>query len=326
VSRFQKAVASQKYLKMALYGAAGSGKTLTSLLIAEGLANGDKKRIAYVDTELGTEFYAQNIPARTGHPKAFDFDRVVTRSVRETLAAVSEIDPKEHSVIVIDSLTHLWESAGNAYTGKKTSGSGIAMQAWGEIKKPYKKLISTLLDSEAHVIICGREGLATEETDDGEMKIVGRKMKSEGETQYEPHILGRMIPEREKSGEQVIRIFFEKDRSGVLSGKTFTWPNFATIQPVIDILNDKAKAKRGAQDATSATDAAAIEAAAENAKAERMDLYNTIRTALSNARNADELKAAWSLTAGKKTKLGDYFEQLEALKDQRKSEILAEVA
>ena len=72
--------------------------------------------------------------------------------------------------------------------------------------------------------------------------------------------------------------------------------------------------------------AAQLEAEADKAKAERADLYNVIRTALSNAHNADELKAAWLLTQGKKQKLGDSFELLETLKDSRKSEILAEVA
>lgn len=326
VSRFTKAVSQQKFLKMALYGAAGSGKTLTSLLMAEGLAAQTKKRIAYVDTELGTEFYAQAIPARTIHPKEFDFDRIVTRSLMETLAAISEIDPKEHGVIVVDSITHLWESARNAYSGKKTGSGGIPMQAWGDIKRPWKKLISLLLDGEFHMIMCGREGIATEETDDGEMKIVGRKMKAEGETSYEPHVLGRMIPERQKNGEQTIQVFFEKDRSGVLAGKTLAWPNYATIAPVVEILTGKSQAKLGDQDATAEQDAAQLEAEADKAKAERADLYNVIRTALSNARNAEELKAAWMLTQGKKQKLGDSFELLETLKDSRKGEILAEVA
>mgnify|MGYP003553603422 CR=1 FL=1 len=326
MGKFAKAVSQQKYLKLALYGAAGSGKTLTSLLFAEGLAGTIGKRIAYVDTELGTEFYAQAIPARTVHPKAFDFDRIVTRSLMETLSAISEIDPKEHGVVVVDSITHLWESARNAYSGKKTGTGGIPMQAWGDIKRPWKKLISLLLDGEFHLILCGREGIATEETDDGEMKIVGRKMKAEGETAYEPHVLGRMIPERQKSGEQIIQVFFEKDRSGVLAGKTLAWPNYATIQPVVEILTGKTQAKLGDQDATAEQDAAQLEAEADKAKAERADLYNVIRTALSNARNADELKAAWMLTQGKKQKLGDSFELLETLKDSRKGEILAEVA
>jgi KaiC/GvpD/RAD55 family RecA-like ATPase len=118
---FQKAKSEQAYFKAALYGKAGTGKTLTSLLWAEGLAARDKKRVAYIDTERGTEFYAMDIAQRKVHPKAFDFDRLITRSIMETVEAVESIDPAEHSVVVIDSITHLWEAARAAYTGKLMS-------------------------------------------------------------------------------------------------------------------------------------------------------------------------------------------------------------
>src|SRR5688572_723848 len=101
--------------------------------MAEGLAARDGKRVAYVDTERGTEFYAIKIPERTVHPAAFDFDRLVTTSLMEVLEAVESIDPAIHSVVVIDSITHLWEAAQNAYTGPRTSKGGIPIQAWGPI-------------------------------------------------------------------------------------------------------------------------------------------------------------------------------------------------
>jgi pantothenate kinase-related protein Tda10 len=56
---FRKAKGEQAAIKMGLYGPPGSGKTFTSLLIAEGLAAITGKRIAYVDTERGTDFYSQ---------------------------------------------------------------------------------------------------------------------------------------------------------------------------------------------------------------------------------------------------------------------------
>jgi pantothenate kinase-related protein Tda10 len=56
---FRKAKAEQAALKIGIYGPPGSGKTFTSLLIAEGLGKISGKRVAYVDTERGTDFYAQ---------------------------------------------------------------------------------------------------------------------------------------------------------------------------------------------------------------------------------------------------------------------------
>ena len=47
MTAFQKPQALKAALKMALYGPAGSGKTFTALLVAEGLARHTGKRIAY---------------------------------------------------------------------------------------------------------------------------------------------------------------------------------------------------------------------------------------------------------------------------------------
>ena len=52
-------------LKIALYGPAGSGKTFTSLLVAEGLARQAGRRVAVCDTEQGTAFYGQAVPQRS---------------------------------------------------------------------------------------------------------------------------------------------------------------------------------------------------------------------------------------------------------------------
>lgn len=321
-SKFTKAKSEQAYLKLALYGKAGSGKTLTSLLLAEGLALRDKKRVAFVDTERGSEFYAIDIPERKVHPKAFDFDRLFTKSIMDTLEAVESIDPKEHSVVVIDSITHLWEAARAAYTGKLMSNGGIPIQAWSSIKKPYKKLMSILLDGNFHAIICGREGVVMEEDAEGEPHVTGTKMKAEGETPHEPHILGRMRPERTEEGGYIVKVFFEKDRSGILTGKTINWPNYTTIEPVVGYMSGTQQGKMGTEEETAEKDAAAIETQTQKAAKERETLFLQIRTALQNARTLDELKSAWDLTKGKKGKLGDMYDQLDITKEGRKTEMM----
>lgn len=324
---FTKATAKREYMKMGLYGKTGSGKSLTTLLMAEELAKMEGKRVAYIDTEKGTAFYIREVPERKVHPAAFDIDTLETKSMFDALEAVEGLDPALHGVVVVDSITALWEAAKATYQGKLTSKGGIPVQAWSAIKKPYKRLISLLMDGAYHVFICGREGVAMEDDADGNAVVVGSKMKSEGETPYEPHILIRMIPEREEDGTHRIRAFFEKDRSGIMTGKTFDWPNFQTIEPAVRVLvGTGASIALGTPEEIAARDAAAEEAAAERAKTEQAELYSAIRTALQTAKDAAGLKAAWLLTSGKKAKLGDYFEQLEALKDARKAEILSEVA
>lgn len=237
---FRKAKAEQAALKIGLYGPPGSGKTFTALLLAEGLAKVSGKRVAFIDTEHGTDFYCQTVPTRGVHPDAFDFDAIYTRSLTETLAAVRGLSPEQHAVIILDSVTHLWEAAMAAYAGRTTSIGTIPMHAWGKIKKPYKDLMSTLLASPLHFIICGRQKTVYETDEESEeLKSVGVTMRAEGETPYEPHILIRMEALRPKKTNEVAQIvaYAEKDRTGVLSGRNFINPTFDSIcKPLLGLL------------------------------------------------------------------------------------------
>jgi hypothetical protein len=237
---FRKAKAEQASLKLGLYGLAGSGKTFTALLIAEGLANLTKKRAAFVDSERGTDFYSQAVKDRAAHPAAFDFDALYTRSITEVLDAVKSLDPAQHAVVVIDSITHIWDACKNSYAGKMTKIGTLPFHAWAAIKKPYRDLMNYLLSSPMHVIICGRQGNVFEEDEEtGEMKKVGEKMKAEGETPYEPHILIHMMNERQKDGTGRILAFAEKDRTGVLAGKTIVNPDFdSLVKPLLPLLGN----------------------------------------------------------------------------------------
>jgi hypothetical protein len=324
-SKFKKAVSEQAFFKVGLYGKTGSGKTFTSLLWAEGLAAREGKRIAYIDTERGTEFYAMDIPERQVHPQAFDFDRIITRSLMETLEAVESIDPNEHGVLVIDSITHLWEAARAAYTGKVMATGGIPIQAWSSIKKPYKRLMALFLDGNYHAILCGREGVVLDKDDDGELEVVGTKMKAEGETPHEPHILGRMSPERDSKGGYIIQVFFEKDRSGILTGRSFDKPNYKTIEPVVGYLSGGIQGQLGMPEDSAEKDAAIQEQQAASSELEKKTTFEQIRSALIASRTSEELKVAWELTKGKKGKLGDLFEQLSTVKDTRKTELMGVV-
>ena len=194
---FAKPTPLKAALKIALFGPAGGGKTFTSLLIAEGLAQHTGKRIACCDTEQGTAFYSQEVPARHIHPSAFDFDVLHSRSITEVLAAIRTIDPSKYGVIVIDSITHLWDACKAAYSGKVNRNGAIPFQAWTAIKKPYRELMHRLLSLPIHVLICGRQGVDYgEDETTGELTNLGYKMRAEGETAYEPDLLLRMEQHR----------------------------------------------------------------------------------------------------------------------------------
>lgn len=291
---FRKAKAEQAALKMGVYGPPGSGKTFTSLLIAEGLANLTKKRVAYVDTERGTDFYCKAVPGRSAHPEAFDFDALYSRSLTEVLSSVRGLNAEEYGVVVLDSITHLWEAAIAAYGGRQTSIGTIPMHAWGKIKKPYKDLMSFLLSSPMHVILCGRQGTeyATDEETE-ELKAVGVKMKAEGETPYEPHILIRMEAIKPKKTNELAQIvaYAEKDRTGVLAGRSFLNPTFDTLcKPLLPLLGN-VQAKIDTTDETAAKDAEAIADQDRKRETESGELLKELSARLILAKSKDELKA-----------------------------------
>ncbi len=271
---FRKAKAEQAALKIAIYGPPGSGKTFTSLLIAEGLATQAKKRIAYVDTERGTDFYCKRVTERSAHPEPFDFDAIYTRSLTEVDREIRALNTDHYAVVVVDSITHLWEAAIGAYKGNMTRAQTIPMTAWGTIKRPYKAMFAYMLSSPMHVIVCGRQGNEfAEDENTGELKRVGVKMKAEGETPYEPHILIRMECGRAKPGE-IAPVFAtaEKDRSGMLAGRTIMNPTFDTLaRPLLSLLGDT-QATIQSEDETASQDAEALAAAEAEREARSAEL------------------------------------------------------
>lgn len=260
MSGFKKAKPQQAALKMGIFGPAGSGKTFTSLLIAEGLAKASGKKIAYVDTEHGTDFYAMAVPERRIHPEAFEFEALYTRSLTAAKTAIEQLDPEEFGVIVIDSMTHFWEACQAAYTGKRTSDGRIPIHAWGKLKKPYKDLEAYMLKSKFHTIVCGRQGVVfgkDEET--GDLEAQGFRMKAEGETPYEPHILLRMFTKQTGVAQVTYVAYAEKDRSGVLAGRFIEMPCFDNIaKPVMSLLGIE-QAQLQSSDEAESIDRAALE-------------------------------------------------------------------
>jgi AAA domain len=238
---FQKAQAKQARLKVSMYGGPGSGKTMTALIFAEGLARISGKRVAVIDTERGTDFYCQSVGQRDPHPEAFDFDAIYTRSISDALEAVRSLDSEKYGVIIVDSVSHLWQASIEAYEGKRTSIDSIPLQAWGKIKRPFKELLDLLMASKCHVFILGRQKNVFEEDSKGELRKVGVAMKAEGDTQYEPHLCFHMEARRDSNDENRTypALFAEKDRTGCVSGRTFAKPTFAVIEPILPLLGDE---------------------------------------------------------------------------------------
>ena len=137
-----------------LYGLSGTGKTMSSLLIARGLV-GEVGKIAMIDTESGRgSLYADVIPG--GYDTA-SLEPPFT--AQRYVEAITQAEQAKYGVVVVDSVSHEWEgqggvldqaSAEEARTGKK------GLHIWTKPKMNHQKLILKLLQAKVPIICCLR--------------------------------------------------------------------------------------------------------------------------------------------------------------------------
>jgi hypothetical protein len=316
---FQKADPKQAYLKIGLYGPQGSGKTFTALLVAEGLAKRMGKRVAFIDTERGTDFYAQHVAERAVHPEPFDFDVSYSSSLSDALHDVKGIDLSVYGVVVIDSISALWDAAIAAYEGKKTKIDSIPMSAWGKIKKPYKDLVRSLVDMNAHVFILGRQKNIFKNDEH-----VGVGMRAEGETEYEPHICCRLESMRKPDGTAGGSIMIvEKDRSGVLHGRTIPNANFNTFTPLLQYLGDEQAQSEDSDEVASRDSDLLNDESKERAKGEKSEkIYTDLNSKITMAASLPSLgEIATELTKNKRYLTEEHLASLRLVYSNRHNQL-----
>src|SRR3954471_574659 len=98
--QFQKATKKRSKLRLGLCGPAGSGKTMSALLVARGLA-GEAGRIAVIDTERGSASLYADVTA-------FDVVELESFAPDHYVEAIRTAEDLRYDVIVIDSLSHAW--------------------------------------------------------------------------------------------------------------------------------------------------------------------------------------------------------------------------
>lgn len=146
-------------LLISLAGGTGSGKTMTAMILAKGLAGG--RRFAVIDTEAGrAKHYAD----------MFEFDHGDLRAPftpAAYLEAIVAADNAEYPVIVVDSASHEWAGEGGLLDMaeaelQRMAGDdwkkrdACAMASWVKPKKEHKRMVNHLLQLRAHLILCFR--------------------------------------------------------------------------------------------------------------------------------------------------------------------------
>lgn len=170
---FVKATKKQSFLRMALIGASGSGKTYSCLKIAKALAEKEGHKVAFVDTERGSA---------AKYADEFDFDvlELESFSPQTYVDAIKDAQKAGYKVLVIDSLTHAWSGKDGALElvdrASKRSQSGNSFTAWREVTPQHNMLIDAILNYPGHVFATMRVKTEYVMEEDGRGKKVPKKI------------------------------------------------------------------------------------------------------------------------------------------------------
>lgn len=145
IKSFKKAVRENVWLKIAISGTSGSGKTFTGLRVATGIAEEAKSEIAFISSEkTRTLYYADKF--------TYDVLELEEYTSEEYIDAINSAVQAGYKVIIIDSLSHGWQKLNDIHSKM----SGNSFQNWGRLKPRWAKLMQTILSAPAHMIVCSR--------------------------------------------------------------------------------------------------------------------------------------------------------------------------
>lgn len=135
-------------LLLQLSGVSGSGKTYTALQVAYGLAGKNADKVVLIDTENRRgSLYAESLP------QPFNIlDFYAPFSPARYIEAIEAACNAGAEVIVIDSVTHEWESEG----GCEWIANQSRFPDWKRAKAEHKRFMTYMLQSPAHIIACTR--------------------------------------------------------------------------------------------------------------------------------------------------------------------------
>jgi hypothetical protein len=239
MSIFNASKMEQAYLKMGIYGIAGSGKTFTSTLVAIGLHAYIKstKPVFFFDTESGSDFVRSRF-ADAG----INLQVAKSRAFSDLLEGVKEAEAGS-DIFVLDSVTHVWNELIDAFM-KKNGLIRLALKHWQPLKSMWREFSERFVNSRLHIVVCGRSADVWDEVQDEdgskEIRKVGTKMKTENELSYEPSLLCEMTAIQLSphfGGKLVRHAFVKKDRFDILDGTTIENPTFESFLPHIERLN-----------------------------------------------------------------------------------------
>lgn len=150
-----------KPLKCFLYGPTFSGKTYTSLMLANGIVQEIRqcptedawKHILFIDTEYGRGALYSNIGEYYYHSITAPY---TTEKLIDVILQANTMD--EIDVIIIDSLSHFWVKKGGILDAKaqEDKKGGNSYTNWQEYTMKFNEMIDVLLESPKHMFMTAR--------------------------------------------------------------------------------------------------------------------------------------------------------------------------
>lgn len=184
-----KAKKSLVRIKLGIGGISGSGKTMSSLLLAYGLVHADHPdwpdeqvwdKICVVDTENRSSNLF--VDEQVGNTKIGEFSKIdITPPFlpQKYIDAIDEAERAGMEFLIVDSLTHAWTGEGGLLEMQANAAkrSGNSYTAWRDVTPLHNKLIDKILQCDMHVIITARskKEYAMEE-EGGRKKVVQKGM------------------------------------------------------------------------------------------------------------------------------------------------------
>ena len=240
----EDAVLETAYLKIGIHGLGGAGKTFTAARIALGLSKetGQGAPVAFFDTEDGSDFL---IPFFEQH--GVRYVRKRSQTYKDLLAYIKLTESAGCSVLIVDSLSLVWDELVNAYLRKK-GRERLQRFEYAPINNEWKTFVELYRAAKMHIILCGRTGYDYKDVigDKGKIESVAyrSKIRAQKETGYEPSICIEMhaVPMSEITGDPqaqgiVNRCVVVKDRTDTMNGAIIDSPTYESFRPLLKAYN-----------------------------------------------------------------------------------------
>ena len=224
--KLQQAKRHQVKLRIGLSGPSGFGKTYSALLLAYGMTN-DWKKIALIDTENNSA----SLYSHLGDFNVLSLEEPF--SPERYIKAIKLCEEADMEIIIIDSISHEWQSKGGCLDIHEQLGGRF--QDWAKVTPRHNAFIDAIILSKCHVITTSRRKVdySIDKGSDGKTKVskLGMKEITREGFEYELTVNFEFLNDNHL-------VSASKDRTGLFAGKPEFIVNSSTGKKLMEWSND----------------------------------------------------------------------------------------